>query len=116
MKAIIYHNPNCSKSRSTVALLEKQGIKFQIIEYLVNPPSSNELKSLARKLGLDIQNLVRTGEPEFKDANIDLATATEEQILQLLNTYPILIQRPIVEIAEGARIGRPPNTILELFE
>ena len=113
MKAIIYHNPNCSKSRSTVALLEKKGIKFQIIEYLVNPPSSNELKSLARKLGLDIQNLVRTGEPEFKDANIDLATATEEQIL---NTFPILIQRPIVEIAEGARIGRPPNTILELFE
>ena len=49
MKAIIYHNPNCSKSRSTVALLEKKGIKFQIIEYLVNPPSSNELKSLARK-------------------------------------------------------------------
>lgn len=116
MKAIIYYNSKCSKSRATLALLENQGVESQIIEYLITPPSGDKLKSLAKKLGLEIKNLVRTGEPEFKRADIDLDTATEEKILQLLDAHPKLIQRPIVEVAHGARIGRPPDAVLELFE
>lgn len=116
MKATIYHNPRCSKSRATLGLLESQGVEFQVIEYLITPPSAETLKSLAIKLGIALKDLVRTGEPEFKEANINLDSVTDEQILQLLDKHPKLIQRPIVEVAQRARIGRPPKSILELFE
>ena len=116
MKATIYHNTGCSKSRATLALLESQGVEFQIIEYLITPPSGDTLKTLANKLGIRIKDLVRTGEPEFKEANIDLDTVTDEQILQLLDKHPKLMQRPIVEVAQGARIGRPPESILDDLE
>ena len=116
MKATIYHNPRCSKSRATLALLENHGVEVKIIEYLVTPPSGDALKSLAGKLGSGSKELVRTGEPEFKEAGVDLGAATDEQILQLLDKHPKLIQRPIVEVTGSARIGRPPDAVLELFE
>jgi len=116
MKATIYHNPQCSKSRATLALLESHGLDYEVVEYLRTPPSSDTLLTLANKLGIELKELVRTGEPEFKAAGIDLASATDEQIIRLMGTCPKLIQRPIVEVADRARIGRPPDAVLELFE
>jgi arsenate reductase len=116
LKPRIYHNPRCSKSRATLALLRDRGHEPEIIEYLQTPPSTDELKSLVAKLGVAPSALVRTNEDEFKQANVDLDVAADDQVLELLHSQPKLIQRPIVETATDARIGRPPERVLELFE
>lgn len=116
MNATIYHNPKCSKSRATKVLLEAMGMELEVVEYLKTPPSRETLFRLLTKLGLDPHDLVRSTDADFKAANLDLQTATNEQIVDLMTTHPQLIQRPIVEVAHAARIGRPPESVLELFE
>ena len=116
MKAIIYHNPRCSKSRAAKALLEAKGVELEVIEYLNTPPSEKTLRALVTKLGLEPKDLVRSGESEFQNAGVDLQAASDEQIVSLMAAYPKLIQRPIVEVGQTARIGRPPEAVLDLFE
>jgi len=116
MKPRIYHNPRCSKSRATLELLRDRGIEPEIIEYLKTPPAAKELKDLLDKLGLEPKDIVRTGETEFKEAGIDLADADYDTIIALIGNYPKVLQRPIVETEHAARIGRPPEQVLELFE
>ena len=116
MKTRIYHNPRCSKSRATLKLLEEAGANLEIVEYLKTPLSKKKLKSLIKKLGLSAKNLIRTNEPAFKEANINLEKASEEDLVSLMATHPTIIERPIVEIGERARIGRPPENTLELVQ
>ena len=116
MKATIYHNPRCSKSRSTMALLESAGIDMCVVEYLRTPPSKETLATLLQKLPLDAKDLVRTGDAEFGDSGLDLSSASDEQIIDLLHAQPKLMQRPIVETIDDARVGRPPECVMELFE
>lgn len=116
MKPRIYHNPRCSKSRAALELLRDRGVEPEIVEYLRDPPTSAGLKPLLRKLGLAARELVRTGESEFKTLGVDLDSASDEEIVDLLAEHPKLLQRPIVETDAGARIGRPPERVLELFE
>jgi arsenate reductase len=114
MKAKIYHNPRCSKSRATLALLADRGVETEIIDYLENPPSRETLAKLLRKLGQPAITLVRTGDPEFGEyAGRKLS---DDEILDLLVALPRLLQRPIVEVGARARIGRPPEQVLELLE
>lgn len=114
MKARIYHNPRCSKSRATLALLEQRGIELEIVDYLATPPSKATLRTLMRKLDGPALAMVRTGEPEFKPhSGRDLG---EDDVVELLAAEPRLLQRPIVEVGDKARIGRPPEQVLELFE
>ena len=115
MKPRIYHNPRCSKSRATMALLESRSIDAEVIEYLKAPPDAAALAGLLEKLEIPARELVRKGEQAFKSAGVDLATASESSLIELMTTHPVLIQRPIVETAGGARIGRPPEQVLELF-
>ena len=115
MKPRIYHNPRCSKSRATMALLESRGIDVDVIEYLKTPPDAAALAGLLEKLGIPARDLVRKGEQAFKSSGADLDTASEASLVELMTTHPVLIQRPIVETAEAARIGRPPEQVLELF-
>ena len=114
MKAKIYHNPRCSKSRATLALLTHRAAEFTVVDYLATPLSTAELRELARKLGAPALTLVRTAEPEF-GAYVGRALSDDE-IFDLLALHPRLLQRPIVELAGKARIGRPPERVLELFE
>jgi arsenate reductase len=114
MKAKIYHNPRCSKSRATLALLQERDVGFEIVEYLATPPSREVLRRLLHKLGAPAITLVRTDEPEFQP--FKGRTLDDDQILDLLVAHPRLLQRPIVEIDSKARIGRPPEQVLELFE
>ena len=114
MKAKIYHNPRCSKSRATLALLEERGVGTEIVDYLASPPSRDVLRGLLRKLGAPALTMVRTDEHEFKP--FKGRALDEEQILDLLVAQPRLLQRPIVEIGSKARIGRPPEQVLELLE
>ena len=114
MKARIYHNPGCSKSRATKALLESEGVELEVIEYLKTPPDAEALSRLLAKLGLRAADLVRTGEAEFKEADIDPSAAAEDTLIELMVNVPRLIERPIVEVEDAARIGRPPERVLEL--
>lgn len=116
MKPRIYHNPRCSKSRATLELLQSRGIEPEIIEYLKTPPATEALKELLDKLGLEPKDIVRTGEAAFKEADIDLSIADDDAILSLIAEQPKVLQRPIVETEREARIGRPPEQVLELFE
>jgi arsenate reductase len=114
VKAKIYHNPRCSKSRATLALLEARKVDLEIVEYLEQPPSRSTLQLLLRKLGMPALALVRTEEPEFRA--LGGRALSDDELLDLLAEQPRLLQRPIVEMGARARIGRPPEQVLELLE
>lgn len=114
MKARIYHNPRCSKSRTTLSLLEERGVEIDVIEYLKNPPTRDEIRDLLTCLGLEAADIVRTGEAEFKESGLTVNSAPDE-LISLIARAPIVLQRPIVVFGNSARIGRPPEQVLELF-
>jgi arsenate reductase len=114
MKAKIYHNPRCSKSRATLALLRERGVDVEVIDYIATPPSKTALRTLLRKLGGPALAMVRTEDQEFRPhAQRDLST---DEVVDLLAAEPRLLQRPIVEVGDAARIGRPPERVLEILE
>ncbi len=114
-RIIVYHNPDCSKSLATLALLEENGVPCEVIPYLEAPPSVAELKSLIARLGLGIRELLRRDEPEFDTLGLGDETLSEEIVLDLVHRHPILIQRPIVVKGTMALIARPPERVLELI-
>ena len=114
MRARIYHNPRCSKSRATLALLTDRALEVDVVDYLATPLSRAKLRELAQKLGAPTLTLVRTDEPEFRPHAAH--TLSDDEIFDLLVEHPRLLQRPIVELGDRARIGRPPERVLELFE
>lgn len=109
----IFHNPRCSKSRQTLELLREQGIEPEIIEYLKSPPSTTELTQLLQLLELEAHQLVRTKEALYKELELD--AANEQQLIEAMAENPSLIERPIVVNGQQARLGRPPETILEIL-
>jgi len=114
MPVTIYHNPRCSKSRATLQLIEEAGFQPDIIEYMKSPPSPDTLRGLLDKLGMGAHDLVRRGEAAFKEKG--LADADEDTLIQAMSEEPRLIQRPIVVRGRQARLGRPPEDVLELLE
>jgi arsenate reductase (glutaredoxin) len=116
MKARIYHNPRCSKSRAALALLQARGIDVEIVDYLANPPSKAMLESLLAKLAVEAIELVRATEPEYRAAVPAGSRPSADELLELVARTPRLLQRPIVEVGARARIGRPPERVLELLE
>ncbi len=115
MSVEIYHNPRCSKSRTTLALLEENGVTPEVRLYLENPPSATELKEVLALLGIPARQLLRTGEEEYKANNLADGNLSEEQIIGLMVAFPRLIERPIVINNNQARIGRPPESVLEIL-
>ena len=115
MKARIYHNPKCSKSRTTKTLLESEGIKLDVIEYMKTPLNAKAIAQLLNKLNLTAADLIRANEAAFKKSGIELTAANEVALIELMAKEPRLIERPIVETDHMARIGRPPEKVLELF-
>ncbi|CFR07764.1 MULTISPECIES: arsenate reductase (glutaredoxin) [Yersinia] len=112
-----YHNPRCSKSRETLALVEQQGIKPHVVLYLETPPSVAALKTLLQQLGFtDARQLMRTKEELYKTLNLADAALTQDQLLQAMSDNPKLIERPIVVSHGKARIGRPPERVLEILQ
>jgi len=115
MSVTIYHNPRCSKSRQTLQIIESKKIKPTIIEYLKQPPNKIELKSILKKLQLRAHDIVRIKEAEFQQLGLDIIAASEDQILDAMITYPILMERPIVVNGEHAIVARPPEKVLEIL-
>ena len=112
---VIYHNPRCSKSRETLQLLQDNNVVHDIVEYLEQPPSVDELKSIIRLLGVNARDLLRTTEPVYKDAELDDDSLSEEEIIEAICEYPALLQRPIVVAGDKAVIGRPPVKVLDII-
>ncbi|WP_443971240.1 arsenate reductase (glutaredoxin) [Sphingobium sp. CR28] len=114
MKATIWHNPRCSKSRQALAILEETpGIDVEIVEYLKTPPSRAELAAVYARGGISPRDAYRKGEEEAKALN--LAEADDNAILDAMAAHPILIERPVVVTDKGVRIGRPPEAIREVL-
>ena len=111
----IYHNPGCSKSRQTLALLAENGIQPRVVHYLDTPPSLSELRELLQLLELDARGLLRTKEAPYAELNLADAAISEDDILQAISTNPILLERPIIVCGDRAVIGRPPENVLELL-
>ncbi len=115
MTVTIYHNPRCSKSRQALALLEARGLKPRVVEYLKTPPDAATLAGLLHKLGLPARQLLRQGEPEFSALGLGDAALSEAALIEAMATHPKLIERPIVVVGRQARIGRPPEAVLEIL-
>ncbi|MEO0443956.1 MAG: arsenate reductase (glutaredoxin) [Pseudomonadota bacterium] len=111
----IYHNPRCSKSRNTLALLESKGITPDIVLYLDTPPDKTELKSIVAKLGLGVRDIIRTGEALYQHLSLKDDSLSDEQLLEAIAEHPKLLQRPIVVDGKHAIIGRPPEKVLDLI-
>ena len=111
----IYHNPRCSKSRQTLALLENRGFRPKIIEYLVTPPTEAELKHLLKLLDIAPRDLVRKKEEEYKKAKLDRPDVSDAEIIRALVKYPRLIERPVVVSGNKAALGRPPENVLKIL-
>lgn len=109
----IYHNPKCSKSRATLALLQQNSVEPQIIDYLQQPPTKAELKAIVAKLGIKPEALLRKGEDIYK-LKYAGRVLTDSQWIDAMVSDPILIERPIVVSGKRAVLGRPPENVLEL--
>lgn len=117
MTITIYHNPRCSKSRKTMAIIEKAGITPTVVRYLDEPPTAAEILALSKQLGRPVGDLLRRGETVFKDAT-DLPELTDDAALAAwLEENPIVLERPIVVNSASGRaiIGRPPELVRELL-
>lgn len=111
---IIWHNPRCTKSRETLALLRDKGVEPVVREYLKDPPSKKEIETLLDQLGVEPRALVRSGEAEFKASGKRAATLTRKDAVELIAKHPILLQRPLVVSDGKAAIGRPPEAVLSI--
>ncbi len=115
MKVTIYHNPRCSKSRQTLDLIRKRYIDPDVIEYLKTPPDRATLERILALLELEPRNLIRKNESVYKQEKLDDKTLSREALISAMLDYPILIERPIVLSKGKARIGRPPEKVLEIL-
>jgi len=115
MSVTIYHNPRCSKSRQTLALLEKHGIQPEIIDYLETPPTEAELKRLLKLLGITPRELLRKKEAEYKQAGLDAPDVSDTEVIRALVKHPRLMERPIVVVGSKAALGRPPENVLKIL-
>jgi arsenate reductase (glutaredoxin) len=112
MSVTIYHNPKCSKSRQTLALLQENGVEPEIVEYLKSPPSAAQLKAVISKLGVSPREIMRG--KEAKEEGIDAALEGDELIAAIV-AHPRALERPIVVKGDKAAIGRPPESVLEIL-
>ncbi|MFA7428985.1 MAG: arsenate reductase (glutaredoxin) [Rhodospirillaceae bacterium] len=114
MAVTMYHNPRCSKSRETLALLQDKGVSVTIVEYLDTPPSADDLRGLLRKLGMESpRDLLR--KKEAKEVGLDDPALDDDALIAGMVANPRVIERPIVVKGDAARLGRPPEQVLEIL-
>ena len=116
MSVTIYHNPRCSKSRQTLALLEEKGISPNIVKYLDDTPSAEQIQTLLSQLGYtSARDMMRTKEALYKELELGNADVTEQQLIDAMAANPKLIERPIVVNGDRAAMGRPPEQVLNIL-
>ncbi|MGE0798512.1 MAG: arsenate reductase (glutaredoxin) [Lautropia sp.] len=111
----IFHNPACGTSRNTLALIRDAGIEPTVIEYLKTPPSKDQLRALVAEMGIPVRELLREKGTPYAELGLGDPKWTDEQLLDFIGQYPILMNRPVVVTPLGAKLCRPAETVLELL-
>jgi arsenate reductase len=114
-EVVMLHNPRCSKSRETLALLDERGIQPRIVDYLAAPPSVAQLEDILGRLGVEARALMRRDEPEYAELGLDDPGISREALIAAMHAHPRLIQRPVVLANGKAAIGRPPEAVLAIL-
>ena len=114
-KVTIWHNPRCAKSRETLALLQSRDKDMRVVEYLTSAPSVTELQDTLKLLRIKPRALMRTQEPEYRSHELYNPALSRIQLIEAMHVFPALIQRPVVFANGQARIGRPPESVLEIL-
>ena len=112
----IYHNPACGTSRNTLALIRHAGIEPSVIEYLQTPPSKDELTQLISQAGLTVRDAIRKNVDPYKNLDLEQDRWTDEQLIDFMVQYPILINRPFVVTSKGTRLCRPSEIVLDILD
>ena len=112
----IYHNPACETSRNTLALIRHAGIEPIVIEYLQTPPSKDELTQLISQAGLTVRDAIRKNVDPYKNLDLEQDRWTDEQLIDFMVQYPILINRPFVVTSKGTRLCRPSEIVLDILD
>ncbi|RJF95494.1 arsenate reductase (glutaredoxin) [Noviherbaspirillum saxi] len=115
MEIKIYHNPSCGTSRNTLALICNTGVKPQVIEYLKTPPSREELKDMIEKAGLTVREAIRGKGTPYVELGLDNQALSDDELLDAMLAYPILINRPFVVTPTGVRLCRPSELVLDIL-
>ena len=116
MNVVIWHNPRCSKSRQSLALIEDQGIEPTIVQYLEDPPSEKELQRVLSLLGMAPRDLMRRKDEIYKELGLQDESLSEKQLIAAMAKNPRVIERPVVINGDRAAMGRPPEAILEILK
>jgi len=115
MAVTIYHNPRCSKSRQTLALLQEKSIEPKVVEYLSDTPDAKTLDGILKKLEMEPRDLMRRREAPYKDLGLDDPKLPRDKLIAAMVANPILIERPIVVSGGKVALGRPPEAVLEIL-
>ena len=114
---LLYHNPNCSKSRAALEWLQQQPVAVQTLNYRANPPSEADLRRLLQQLGSsDVRSIMRTGDAAYAELGLDNPELSQDELIAALHQHPALLQRPIAVYRQRAAIGRPLENIIALFD
>ncbi|OLF36133.1 MULTISPECIES: arsenate reductase (glutaredoxin) [unclassified Psychrobacter] len=116
MKPLIFHNPNCGTSRNTLAIMKASGEQPEVVEYLKNPPSRDELVALLAKMNISPRELLRSKEAINDELGLDNPELSDDDIIDAMMAHPILINRPIVVTDKGAALCRPSERVFELLD
>ena len=111
----IFHNPACGTSRNTLALIRHAGLEPQVVEYLKTPPSTEQLRQLLAEMGMSVRQVLREKGTPFAELRLADPKWSDEQLLDFIQQYPILLQRPLVRTPLGTRLCRPSEAVLELL-
>ncbi|WP_233884571.1 arsenate reductase (glutaredoxin) [Paraburkholderia flagellata] len=114
-EVIIYHNPDCGTSRNTLAMIRNAGIEPVVVEYLKHPPSREELVELIAQSGLGVREVLRQKGTPYAELRLDNPALTDDQLLDAMMAYPILINRPFVVTSIGVRLCRPSEVVLDIL-
>jgi len=116
MSVTIYHNPDCGTSRNTLAMIRQSGVEPVVIEYLKTPPSRDKLKQLIEAMGIPVRALLREKGTPFRELGLDDPKWSDDELIDQMLAHPILINRPIVVTAKGARLCRPSEAVVDLLD
>jgi arsenate reductase len=112
---MIYHNPACGTSRNTLALIRNSGAEPEVIEYLKTPPTREKLKSLIRRMGIAVRDVLRKKGTPYEELGLGNPSLTDDQLLDAMMAHPILINRPIVVTPLGTKLCRPSEAVLDIL-
>jgi len=115
MSITIYHNPDCGTSRNTLAMIRQSGVEPTVIEYLMTPPTRTRLRELIAAMGIPVRALLRQKGTPYAELGLDDAKWTDDELIDLMLTHPILINRPIVVTPKGIKLCRPSETVLDIL-